>query len=84
MKKLRLNVEELAVESFATGRDGDAPGTVLARGAVGAEACPRTNESTCDPNQVCGCVPSWVITCAGASSCDVAVAEHGVAEPGIG
>ena len=79
MNKLRLNVDELAVESFATGHDAEPRGTVLGRGVVGAEPCPRTDESTCDPNQVCGCIPSWVISCAGASSCDVAA----VAEPGV-
>lgn len=80
MNKLRLDVDELAVESFATGNDADARGTVLGRGAVGAEPCPRTDESTCDPKQMCGCIPSWVITCAGASSCDAAAA---VADPGV-
>ena len=79
MNKLRLNVDELAVESFATGTDAELRGTVLGRVAADGEPCPRTDESTCDPNQMCACIPSWVITCAGASSCDVAVA----AEPGI-
>jgi len=79
MHKLRLNVDELAVESFATGHDAEPRGTVLGRAAAGAEPCPRTDESTCDPNQMCACIPSWAISCAGASSCDVAA----VAEPGV-
>jgi hypothetical protein len=80
MNKLRLNMEALTVESFSTGGDADARGTVLGRAAAGAEPCPRTDESTCNPHEACGCIPSWVISCAGASSCDaVAVAEPGVA-----
>jgi hypothetical protein len=82
MNKLRLNVDALEVESFATGQDADARGTVLGRVAIDDhQACPRTDESTCDPKQMCGCIPSWVITCAGASSCDVAAVS--VAEPGV-
>lgn len=80
MNKLRLYLDELAVESFSTGDDAGRRGTVLGRAAAGAEPCPRTDESTCDPNQICGCIPSWVISCPGASSCEAAA----VAEPGVG
>lgn len=76
MSKLRLDLEALAVDSFAMADEGDARGTVWGRGGQAYEPCPRTDESTCNPNEVCGCIPSWVITCAGASSCDLAAAAE--------
>jgi hypothetical protein len=80
MKKLRLNVDELAVESFAVAAGDALRGTVLARAGANGEPCPRTDESTCDPHQACGCIPSWAISCAGASSCD---AVAGVADADV-
>ncbi|HEU0053874.1 MAG TPA: pinensin family lanthipeptide [Longimicrobium sp.] len=74
-RKLRLELDALSVESFTTSDGKDAYGTVRANAGANGEPCPRTDESTCDPNQVCGCIPSWAITCAGASSCNVAVAQ---------
>lgn len=80
MNKLRLNVVELAVESFAIAGGDALRGTVQARAGANGEPCPRTDESTCDPKQVCGCIPSWVISCAGASNCD---AVAGVADADV-
>ena len=55
MKKLRLEIETLAVESFATApKDGAARGTVHGRG---------TDASTCDPRYACGCGDSWEGSC---------------------
>lgn len=44
MKKLRLDVEDLAVESFETARETDARGTVRAHDAT--EGCKVTDSCT--------------------------------------
>jgi hypothetical protein len=73
--KLRLKVEELAVESFATAEAGpEARGTVKAHGTY--DYCPPptasepvacvcmsdepTYDTTCNPNQ-CSCMGSFVV-----------------------
>ena len=61
MKPIRLEPDELRVESFATGRLPDEPGTVQAH-ASGA-SCPNPctlNEPTC---QGPACVTIPVLTC---------------------
>lgn len=73
MRKMRLDPESLAVESFATLSPERARGTVFGHVNADGEPCPRTDESTCNPNEVCACIPSWAITCAGASSCNAGV-----------
>jgi hypothetical protein len=60
MEKLRLDWEELRVESFPTARAEDAPGTVHAHaGTIAGASCPvqfcRTYDDTlCGLTQACG------------------------------
>jgi hypothetical protein len=54
MKKLRLDCEELRVESFPTAPTGDEPGTVQANaGTVAGVSCPAPLCHTYD-DTVCG------------------------------
>jgi hypothetical protein len=65
MKKLRLDLETLSVESFdATPREGRVRGTVRARSAFTEEGCPTEQctapelgscASSCNMFQACGC-----------------------------
>ena len=68
MKKLRLDVEELAVESFRTeAGEGEGRGTVRGRewwaAAEPVAGVGGTDVSTCDPKQACGCADSWEGSC---------------------
>lgn len=57
MKKLRLNIEQLAVESFTTSLSPQPRGTVQAHGTVIGDSCGP--ERTCGP-ETCGelyCIP---------------------------
>ena len=68
MKKLRLEIEALTVETFATAaRDGGARGTVRGRDSdAGVGTDPLNSrmysESTCDANYDCGCIAT-AMTC---------------------
>ncbi len=65
MKKLRLDVDSLGVESFATAPAAAAPGTV--RGAADTEVCsggPVTCHPSYDPCETCA------TSCAGGPWCD--------------
>ncbi|HEX8391432.1 MAG TPA: hypothetical protein VF665_03655 [Longimicrobium sp.] len=54
MTKLTLNVDELRVDSFATARPADEPGTVQAHmGTVAGASCPAAVCQTYD-DTVCG------------------------------
>jgi hypothetical protein len=75
IKKLRLDLEALSVESFATADGEGGRGTVRGNVAFG-EANPNTDESTCNPEQACGCIPTWQLT---TDSCQAAVAGQAAA-----
>lgn len=65
MKKLKLQVEQLAVESFEMASSGVAAGTVYAHGTVAGDTCQAVN--TCGP-QTCGelmCVIDTQAPCGG-------------------
>ncbi|HEX6039840.1 hypothetical protein [Longimicrobium sp.] len=55
MKKLRLSVEDLAVESFATARGTDEPGTVRAHDAAITESCTNCtyDDTLCGLTRAC-------------------------------
>lgn len=69
MKKLKLRMDDLAVESFTTADAGWLRGTVAAHNTLGGESCGA--ENTCGP-QTCGavyCVKDTVdpLACGGGS-----------------
>lgn len=53
MKKLRLQMDDLAVESFTTSNAGGGRGTVEGHNTLGGDSCGA--ENTCGP-QTCGAV----------------------------
>lgn len=69
MRKLTLNVDTLAVESFQTGAAGDTPGTVEGHFAV---TCAH---DSCTPypslhNTRCGCTPVFEVAATRPQVCD--------------
>lgn len=69
MKKMKLQLEALRVESFSTARAGDARGTVRAHGASGTEpiVVGSANELCTDRSYVETCI---FYTCGGCTSQD--------------
>lgn len=60
MKKLELRVESLEVESFRTGADARAPGTVQGHG----DDCTWFDSCLCDTNYYqCGTGPATIHSC---------------------
>ncbi len=75
MRKLRLDVDSLGVESFATASHAAAPGTV--RGAEGTYTPEDTCATSCAGGPYCDCVPvserpcdTCATSCAGGPYCD--------------
>jgi len=64
--KLALRIEELRVESFATGAGGSEPGTVRAHHHTGNhETCASTCQRTCRLT----CPETCFVSCDGAATC---------------
>ncbi|HEX5727554.1 MAG TPA: hypothetical protein VFX98_18925 [Longimicrobiaceae bacterium] len=70
MKKLRLNLETLAVDSFETSREGSEPGTVLAQESIDPTppeyqpACTYFNSCLCKTAYYhCGTGPHTIHSC---------------------
>lgn len=60
MKKLRLQIETLAVESFSTNAEGTLRGTILAHSDV---SCNSHNDPTCAYYDTCGTAGQGQETC---------------------
>lgn len=66
MDKLTLRIDDLRVESFATGREGSDPGTVHAHHHTGNhETCAFTCPATCRIT----CPETCFLSCNGADTC---------------
>jgi hypothetical protein len=67
MKKLRLDVDRLEVESFAIARGGEARGTVEGHVSLrctgGGATC--NGDNTCADGYTCGAAGSCYLSCAG-------------------
>lgn len=67
MKKLKLQVDDLAVESFSPGRGADPRGTVRARG----EDCTQGDTCVCHTAYaVCGTGPATIFSCDDTEFCE--------------
>jgi hypothetical protein len=67
MKKLRLDFDDLHVESFATANAGESQGTVNAHASF-RNSCNPAN--TCDYHETCGGWDSCFVTCIGSCPCE--------------
>ncbi len=66
MEKLTLRIDDLRVESFATGTEGGEPGTVHANHHTGNhETCANTCPQTCRIT----CPETCFLSCNGAATC---------------
>jgi hypothetical protein len=74
MRKVRLKVDDLAVEGFSIGGDDGARGTVKARSDTDWNCATRMGAWTCDGYFTCDrwmeCPGTWVDnTCPGVNNC---------------
>lgn len=74
MRKLRLQIEELAVESFSTSAAPSAQGTVLAHSGASCNTadqvtCANYQFATCGGNDTCNQRCTAEIACSGVAEC---------------